>query len=88
VAWFTDRNLLLRAARTQRCAGEGELVFGLTKHVASLSRAGPGINTLFAAIFAHSWGVAGGFWARSVWRGRDRAGTTRRTGAPRPEPVG
>jgi hypothetical protein len=27
-----DRNLLLRAARTQRCAGEGELAFGLTKH--------------------------------------------------------
>jgi hypothetical protein len=27
-----DRNLLLRAAPTQRCAREGELVFGLTKH--------------------------------------------------------
>jgi hypothetical protein len=27
-----DKKLLLRAARTQRYAGEGELVFGLTKH--------------------------------------------------------
>jgi hypothetical protein len=27
-----DRNLLLRTAPTQRCAGEGELVFGLTRH--------------------------------------------------------
>ena len=27
-----DRNLLLRAARTQRCAREGELLLGLTEH--------------------------------------------------------
>src|SRR5262245_15967883 len=33
----TDGDLLLRAARTRRCAGEGELVFGFTKHVVSLS---------------------------------------------------
>jgi len=27
-----DRNVLLRAARTKRCAGEGELGFVLTRH--------------------------------------------------------
>ena len=27
-----DRNLLLRAARIQRCVGEGELVSGFTEH--------------------------------------------------------
>ena len=27
-----DWKLLLRAPRTQRCAGEGELAFGLSKH--------------------------------------------------------
>ncbi len=33
-------------------------------------------------------GVVAGVWGRSVWRGGDRDGTARRTGAPRPEPVG
>jgi hypothetical protein len=32
--------LLFRAARTQRCAGEEELVSGLTKHGALLAKGG------------------------------------------------
>jgi hypothetical protein len=38
--------LPLRAARTQRCAGEGELVFGLTQHAVSLSGAMAGAPAL------------------------------------------
>ncbi len=34
-------NLLLRAARTQRCAGEGELISELTKHGVILPKGGP-----------------------------------------------
>jgi hypothetical protein len=34
--------LILRAARTQRCAGEGELIFGLTNHDPMLPERGLG----------------------------------------------
>jgi hypothetical protein len=34
--------LILRAARTQRCAGEGELIFGLTNHGPMLPQRSPG----------------------------------------------
>ncbi len=57
----TDKNLLLRAARTQRCAGEGELVFGLTKHVASLARAGCGFNT-FCSLCSREFSPTLGVW--------------------------
>lgn len=33
--------LILRAARTQRCAGEGELIFGLTNHGSMLPERSP-----------------------------------------------
>jgi hypothetical protein len=34
--------LILRAARIQRCAGEGELIFGLTSHGPMLPERSPG----------------------------------------------
>jgi len=49
-----EGKLLLRAARTQRCAREGKLVLGLTKHVPILARAGCGINT-FCSLFPAVW---------------------------------
>jgi hypothetical protein len=36
---FIEKNLLFRAAGTQRYAGEGELVFGLTRHGVIVERA-------------------------------------------------
>jgi len=51
----TDRNLLLRAARTERCAGEGKLVFGLTKLGGYNQNALRGVNGRFLAVFARLW---------------------------------
>src|ERR1051325_8614220 len=39
-----DKRLLLRAARTRPCAGEGELVFWPTRHGATLTRTSAGVN--------------------------------------------
>jgi hypothetical protein len=60
----TDKDLLLGAGRTQRCAGEGELVFGLTKHVVSLSGAMAGGKGLFCPYFARSARLLQGFSGR------------------------
>ena len=38
-------------ARTERCAGEGELIFGLTKHGATLPTPERGVNRQFLPIF-------------------------------------
>ncbi len=54
---ITDRHLVFRAARTtQRCAGEGELLFGLTKHVGVVPKGGLACQQ---AIFAY-FGPGGG----------------------------
>lgn len=47
----TDKNLLLRGARTQRCAVEGELLFGLTKHVAILVKREGNIKRAVLRVF-------------------------------------
>jgi hypothetical protein len=39
-----EKKLFLRAAGTQRCAGEGELLFGLTGHGATLPAGGRRVN--------------------------------------------
>jgi hypothetical protein len=52
--------LLLRAARTQRCAGEGELVFGLTEHDATLPKRGRGCQRAIFASFRVARGSASG----------------------------
>jgi hypothetical protein len=44
--------LILRAARTQRCAGEGELVFGLTEHGGILSISECGVNRPFLPVLS------------------------------------
>ena len=58
VSSLIDKNLLLHAARTQRCAGEGELVFGLTEHARSLSGGDAGRQRLVLAAWE---GPLGGF---------------------------
>ena len=66
---ITDRKLLLRAARTQRCAGEGELVFGLTKHAATLSTGGRGVKRCSLPFFGWSWPtVPDGSWCAEAKR--------------------
>ena len=48
----TDRNLVFGApACTQRCAGEGVLVFSLTKHEATLSKGICAVNSQFFHCF-------------------------------------
>lgn len=47
-----DRNLLLLAARTQRCAGEGKLAFGLTKHGGTIAGGGLSDDWVFACFSA------------------------------------
>jgi len=55
-----DRNLLLRAAGTQPRAGEGELLFGPTRHGATLSKANPGVKRrLLPQLFPAPEGVIG-----------------------------
>ena len=44
--------LILRAVRTQRCAGEGELVFDLTKHGENLSTPECGVNRQFSSLLS------------------------------------
>ena len=67
-------------ARTQRCAGEGALAFGLTKHAVNLSRAMAGGKLLGRG---GQWGGGNtedrtvGFWS---WGGTRGAGGTRGTG--------
>ena len=47
-------------ASTGRCAGEGELVFGLTKHCAILTERRRGVNRQFLRVFGRPWARTGG----------------------------
>jgi hypothetical protein len=58
-----DRNLLLLTARTQRCAGEGELAFGLTRHGGKIAGAGLWGDWVFACF------SAGPYRSKRAWSG-------------------
>jgi len=45
-------------AHTQRCAGEGDLVFGLTSHVAKLAERGREVNNAVLLVSARFWASA------------------------------
>jgi len=53
-------NCFRAPALTERYAGEGELVFGLTKHVAILAERGREVNTAVLLVSARSWACAVG----------------------------
>ena len=50
---------LCASARTERCAGEGELLLGLTKHGVILAERGRAVNTRFFRVVARFWPVLG-----------------------------
>ena len=50
-----DRNLPLRTARAQRCAGEEELALGLTKHGGRIEQAQFWVDWVFACFPDRGW---------------------------------
>jgi len=65
----TDRNLLFAPARTQRCAGEGELVFQLTEHGLMLPVAGLAHQGVIGVLLRVSGRSQGGSEGAAPWPG-------------------